>query len=322
MWWVFQQVVNLQIEYMHSYWEWCSMAAVLFAGVGDSGSYRLSEGGHHLNWYREKWGLRGRKLSLSATILAWFLTHKLSSLASRKHSAIERDDIIMTWLPASWRHADHHSEKHQFNSHSHPAAAAAAHNQACAVRVDRSTLRSALSYQLPGSSHRTWDCPSCRADTLLQPQEVMCSSTALPAGEAAARPAPAALGVGRGRGRFFIIQKKKKKKEVKKKEQVYCKNSVFRVFPETSRYITNKSVNPALSALAPAGPAQLRCPAGAGTETCCEVSDKQRIWAVLETVVKKNNNNNNTVEPRKSAERRASTHTQNLEALFHFQAEL
>lgn len=30
------------------------MAAVLFAGVGDSGSYRLSEGGHHLNWYREK----------------------------------------------------------------------------------------------------------------------------------------------------------------------------------------------------------------------------------------------------------------------------
>lgn len=30
------------------------MAVVLFAGVGGSGSYRLSEGGHNLNWYKEK----------------------------------------------------------------------------------------------------------------------------------------------------------------------------------------------------------------------------------------------------------------------------
>lgn len=48
------------------------MAVVLFAGVGGSGSYRLSEGGHNLNWYKEKRGLRGRKLSLSATTLEFF----------------------------------------------------------------------------------------------------------------------------------------------------------------------------------------------------------------------------------------------------------
>lgn len=53
------------------------------------------------------------------------------------------------------------------------------------------------------------------------------------------------------------------------------------------------------------------------TETYGEVSDKRIIWSVLEIVVKKV-----TVEPRKSAEQGAFTHTQNLEALFHFQAEL
>lgn len=59
----------------------------------------------------------------------------------------------------------------------------------------------------------------------------MCSSTALPAGEAAARPAPAALGVGRGRGRFFIIQKKKKKKKrLKKKNKFIAKTQCLEYF--------------------------------------------------------------------------------------------
>lgn len=320
MWWVFQQVVNLQIEYMHSYWEWCSMAAVLFAGVGDSGSYRLSEGGHHLNWYREKWGLRGRKLSLSATILAWFLTHKLSSLASRKHSAIERDDIIMTWLPASWRHADHHSEKHQFNSHSHPASSSGRSQSGLCCKGWQEYPE--VSTKLPASRQLTQNVglPKLQGRHAASAPGSDVQQHSPPSRGSSSQTCTSSPGGGKGEREVLHNSKEKKKKEVKKKEQVYCKNSVFRVFPETSRYITNKSVNPALSALAPAGPAQLRCPAGAGTETCCEVSDKQRIWAVLETVVKKNNNN--TVEPRKSAERRASTHTQNLEALFHFQAEL
>lgn len=51
-----------------------------------------------------------------------------------------------------------------------------------------------------------------------------------------------------------------------------------------------------------------------------EVSDSRISWSVLETVVE--NKEDITVEPRQSAERGASTHTQNLEALFHFQAEV
>ena len=75
-----------------------------------------------------------------------------------------------------------------------------------------------------------------------------------------------------------------KKKKKGKKEKVYCKTQCFRVFPESTRYVTNNSVNPVLNALKPASGssapahthslAPLLVPRQTGTETYCEVSNK------------------------------------------------
>lgn len=120
----------------------------------------------------------------------------------------------------------------------------------------------------------------------LRGREVVAGPCNNPAGGMKADPA-SSEGWRRGRGEKFLHflyfkkeKKRERKKGKKKKEKVYCKTQCFRVFPESTRYITNKSVNPALNTLKPASGSS--APAHTHTHSLpCSCRDTDRNRNVL-----------------------------------------